>query len=103
MSVGSCKSSARFPLSVGSQPTSGSRGIGSTWPCMVDEQENVLLGSNALLLLMKPPLSDRPKRQFTCLRHVSIFPAGCVLAFSVTEAAPTPCKRTGFHINSISL
>jgi hypothetical protein len=59
--------------------------------------------SYGLLALIGWPLSARPNRQFTCRRQLSILPAGCASALIVTDAAPTPCRRTGFHINRFSL
>src|SRR5712672_2959473 len=109
MIVGSCRSSAIFPLRFGSQPAIGSSGIGSTcgtpYPLVVNWQELTPVGSNGFAGLIVPPFNDKLNRQSTFLRHESIFidPEGNVFALTVTEAAPAPCSRTGFHINSISL
>src|SRR6516225_8888674 len=51
---------------------------------------------------MGAPFSARPKRQLTCRRQGSNFPAGWVLALMTLEAAPTPCSRTGFHMMTSS-
>ncbi|VWC32008.1 hypothetical protein BCO37747_06908 [Burkholderia contaminans] len=52
---------------------------------------------------ISPPSSDVPNRHAISLRHGSSLPDGCVFALIVTDAAPTPCSRIGFHITSISL
>src|ERR1700731_5497384 len=101
-----------LPLRLGSHPAMGSRGSGSTCgtdrPALVPvvatkAQEFAPLGSNGLLGPMLPPFRERPNKQSTLWRQVSILPEGWVLALTLTEAAPTPCRRTGFHITSISL
>ena len=67
-------------------------------------QEYWPVGSYGLDALATPPFNAKPNRQFTFLRHgSSSLPAGAMLALTTEEAAPTPCRRTGFHINSISL
>src|SRR5258705_4056007 len=48
------------------------------------------------------PSMDKPNRQLTCRRHGSSLPAGCAFALMMLAAAPTPCRRTGFHISSSS-
>ncbi len=101
--MGSCKSSAKLPFWVASQPIMASRGSGSTWLYIVGEQVKVPFGSKGFWAPMKPPFNAKPKRQLTCRRQTSILPEGCVFALTFTEAAPTPCSRTGFHIRSISL
>ena len=52
--------------------------------------------------LIGVPFSARPKRQTAFCRQGFSLPAGCVLASMMEEAAPTPCRRTGFHIRIIS-
>ncbi len=48
------------------------------------------------------PLGVKPNKH-TILRRQSLrIPAGCALASMMLEAAPTPCRRTGFHITSSS-
>src|SRR5260370_267364 len=103
ISVGSTSSSARLPLRLKSQPETGSSGIPSTLRCIAAGQEYVPLGSYGLLAEIPPPFNASPKRQPTCLRHGSILPDGWVFALTVTDVAPTPCSRTGFHMTSISL
>src|ERR1700682_333128 len=44
-----------------------------------------------------------PNRQSTCARQGVNLPAGWVFALMMLEEAPTPCRRTGFHISSNSL
>src|SRR6266852_3779729 len=53
--------------------------------------------------LIGEPLRPRPNRQLTCSRQTSILPAGWVFALMMLEAAPTPCRRTGFHMINSSL
>ena len=48
------------------------------------------------------PSSPIPNRQTTRLRHSVRMPEGCAFASMMLEAAPTPCKRTGFHMMTCS-
>src|SRR5258708_7072090 len=111
MSVGSCNSSARLPLVVASHPITASRGTGSTEFCCGGAQVYVLDGSYTVgeppfagIEPISPPDKDKPKRQLIFRREGSrMTRAGCVFALIVTEAAPTPCSRIGFHISNISV
>src|SRR5438105_9611889 len=78
--AGSCKSCARFPLRLMSQPTTGSSGNRSTWNRIADEQLNVPDGSYGLVAPIGVPFSAKPNRQLTCRRQGSNLPAGCVFA-----------------------
>src|SRR5256885_10359938 len=79
-----------------------SKGMRSTRCCIRVGQEYVPLGSYSLPALIGWPFNARPKRQFTWRRHGSSLPAGWAFASMITEDAPAPCRRTGFHISSNS-
>src|SRR6267142_2500434 len=100
--VGSCSCSARLPLNPASQPTVASSGKRST--CGLEA-----VGVKAFQPLPQPgsypagtPVGANPNRQTARRRQSFRMPAGCVFASMMLEAAPTPCSRTGFHINNNS-
>src|SRR5229473_1160406 len=113
--LGSCNCSARLPLRLASQPivaSSGNRSICGLLAVgvknvhavpLVLPHETAPVGSKGLAAVVGEPLSDRPNRQTTFSRQMSSLPAGWVFALMMLEAAPTPCRRTGFHIINNSL
>src|ERR1035441_5667424 len=118
MSEGSCKSSPRLPFKVASQPMVPSRGNLSTcgelgWARKVRAFQPASgqlytpagsYGADPLDAEYGTPCSVKPNRQLICRRQgSSSLPAGVALALMMVEAAPAPCRRTGFHINNISL
>src|SRR3984893_17142641 len=102
ISEGSCNSSARLPLSEASQPTVASNGIRSTCGLLAVALKPTKPAPQVLSHVAGEPLRPRPKRQLTRWRHTPSLPAGWGFALMTLEAAPTPCSRTGFHLNTKS-
>src|SRR5215472_11927166 len=103
MSEGSCNSSARLPFRLAVQPTaasSGKRSFCGTFGLALKSDQPA---PHEARQLVGTPSVPKPIRQSMRVRQSLSFPAGCVLALMMLEAAPTPCKRTGFHMMTSSL
>src|ERR1700758_105092 len=102
ISDGSCRSSARLPLSEASQPTVASSGKRSTCGTLGLALKPNQPAAQLLFHVVGEPLRPSPNKQLTLARQSSSLPAGWVLALMTLEAAPTPCSRIGFHISNNS-
>src|SRR5215472_4534321 len=102
ISVGSCSNWARLPLRVASHPTTASSGMRSICGLTAVALKPNQPVPQPEVQVLGVPLRPRPKRQLTWARQEFSFPAGWVFPSMMLDAAPTPCRRRGFHTRSSS-